>query len=234
MKSIPALVWIPAVFIIGGLAGYYGPSEELRAKELRAKEQTIKQQQGDTFGSFTQMMNIPRTASRPSLNKKGKNENSHPTESSSTNAPIAQVGTDDNSREKEFSPEDLKARIDEACELWRARVEMVRAATIERLGLSEEQERGFDAALESMNSKLKDSMQAAADEISLSETFTPELGVRLMGDLSMSLAEAYDEIGDSLGEGMREEVSKLQLIEFVDPSVGEPLIAVQDKIYPQM
>lgn len=234
MKSIPTLVWIPAVFIIGGLVGYYGPSEELRAKELRAKEQSIKQQRGDAFGSFTQMMNIPHTASRPPLNSKKESDVSPAEETSSTNTPTAQANVGRNSRHKEFTPEDLRARIEEASELWRARVEMVRSATIEKLGLSEEQERDFNAALKSMNDKLKDSMQAVADEISSSQSFTPELGIRLMGDLSMSLAEAYDEIGDCLGEDMRGDVSNLQLIEFVDPSVSEPLISVQDKIYPQM
>ena len=72
-----------------------------------------------------------------------------------------------------------------------------------------------------------------ADEIAAAKTMTPELGVRLMGDLSTSLAETYDAIGACVGEELRGQVSDLQLVDFVDPSVAEPLIAVQDKIDPQ-
>ena len=74
---------------------------------------------------------------------------------------------------------------------------------------------------------------ADADEIAAAKTMTPELGVRLMADLSTSLAETYDAIGACVGEELRGQVSDLQLVDFVDPSVAEPLIAVQDKIDPQ-
>ena len=84
-----------------------------------------------------------------------------------------------------------------------------------------------------MNDKLRESMQLVADEIAAAKTMTPELGVRLMGDLSTSLAETYDAIGACVGEELRGQVSDLQLVDFVDPSVAEPLIAVQDKIDPQ-
>jgi activator of 2-hydroxyglutaryl-CoA dehydratase len=75
--------------------------------------------------------------------------------------------------------------------------------------------------------------EGVADEIAAAKTMTPELGVRLMGDLSTSLAETYDAIGACVGEELRGQVSDLQLVDFVDPSVAEPLIAVQDKIDPQ-
>ena len=81
-----------------------------------------------------------------------------------------------------------------------------------------------------MNEKLRESMQLVADEIASAKSMTPELGVRLMGDLSTSLAETYDAIGACVGEDMREEVSGLEIFNFIDPSVAEPLIAVQDKI----
>ncbi len=231
MKRIPALVWLPAVFILGGLVGYYGPSEELRAKETRAKEEKAKPRQADAFGSFAQMVNIPSEASRPRRRPVPKTESTE--ESPSTNAAPEAAKVEFRRHHENISPEDLRARIDEAADLWRARVEMARAAAIEKLGLDDEGAKAFNAAVESMNDKLRDSMQAVADEVASAKAMTPELGIRLMGDLSTSLAEAYDDIGACVGEDMRDDVSNLQLVEFIDPSVGEPLIAVQDKIYPQ-
>jgi hypothetical protein len=73
-------------------------------------------------------------------------------------------------------------------------------------------------------------MQIVADRVASAESLTPELGIRLMGDISTSLAEAYDAIGTCVDEDHRGEVSRLELTNFIDPSVGEPLIAVQDKL----
>jgi hypothetical protein len=52
----------------------------------------------------------------------------------------------------------------------------------------------------------------------------------MMGDLSTAMAEAYDRIGECAGKEFRGEVSKLNLVDFVDPSVAEPLIEVQHKL----
>ena len=52
----------------------------------------------------------------------------------------------------------------------------------------------------------------------------------LMGDLCTTLAESYDEIGQCVGEDRRGEISSLELHNFVDPSVAEPLISVQGKL----
>jgi len=51
-----------------------------------------------------------------------------------------------------------------------------------------------------------------------------------MGDLSTTLAETYDAVGACVGEDLRGEVSNLNLADFIDPSVAEPLIAVQGKL----
>ena len=106
------------------------------------------------------------------------------------------------------------------------------AAAVEKLGLDEERAQSFSEAVDTMNEKLRESMQLVADEIASAKAMTPELGVRLMGDLSTSLAETYDAIGACAGEDRRDQVSELQLFDFIDPSVAEPLIAVQDKVDP--
>ena len=237
MSKIPVLVWLPAAFVIGGLVGYYGPSEELRSRELREQEEKAKPRSGGAFGSFAQMVNIPDAAKRPQRARapekpddQGK-PSGESSETDSTNAPAQTAGQE--RRAHRLAPEDLRARIDEAADLWRARVEIARTAAVEKLGLDGDKAQAFNDAVDAMNDKLRESMQIVADEIAAAKTMTPELGVRLMGDLSTSLAETYDAIGACVGEEMRGQVSDLQIVEFVDPSVAEPLIAVQDKLDPQ-
>ena len=235
MSKIPVLVWLPAVFVLGGLVGYYGPSEELRSREQREQEEKAKPRSNNAFGSFAQMVKIPDAAKRPrrarDTDKHAAQEkaSSDSSEHASTNASDQQSER----RHRRLAPEDLRARIDEAADLWRARVEIARTAAADRLGLDGDKAQAFNDAVDAMNDKLRESMQIVADEIAAAKTMTPELGVRLMGDLSTSLAETYDAIGACVGDNLRDEVSNLQLVDFIDPSVAKPLIAVQDKIDPQ-
>ena len=238
MKKIPVIVWLPLVFIAGGLVGYYGPAEELRSRDVREKEEKTKAKPKNAFGSFTELVNIPEVAKRPRRVKDTEPATNTtavagrvgdaplPGESASGrvgDAPLPE-------KRKRVAPEDLRARIDEAAELWRTRIEIARASAIEKLGLDDKGAESFNDAIEDMNAKLRESIQIVADRVASSESLTHELGVRLMGDIATSLAEAYDAIGTCVDEDHRGEVSRLELTNFIDPSVGEPLIAVQDKL----
>lgn len=233
MKKIPVIVWLPLVFIAGGLVGYYGPAEELRSRDVREKEEKTKAKPKNAFGSFTELVNIPEVAKRPRRVK--DTEPATNTTAVATTSDEQPKGTNATAeatapRRKRVAPEDLRARIDEAAELWRTRIEIARASAIDKLGLDDKGAESFNDAIEDMNAKLRESIQIVADRVASAESMTPELGVRLMGDLSTSLAEAYDAIGTCVDEDHRGEVSRLELINFIDPSVGEPLIAVQDKL----
>ena len=233
MKKIPVIVWLPLVFIAGGLVGYYGPAEELRARDAREQEEKTKAKPKNAFGSFTELVNIPEVAKRPRRVK--DTEPATNTTAVATTSDEQPKGTNATAeatapRRKRVAPEDLRARIDEAAELWRTRIEIARASAIDKLGLDDKGAESFNDAIEDMNAKLRESIQIVADRVASAESMTPELGVRLMGDLSTSLAEAYDAIGTCVDEDHRGEVSRLELINFIDPSVGEPLIAVQDKL----
>ena len=238
MKKIPAIVWLPLVFIAGGLVGYYGPAEELRSRDVREKEEKTRAKPKNAFGSFTELVNIPEVAKRPRRVKDTEPATNTtdvagrvgdaplPGESASGrvgDAPLPE-------KRKRVAPEDLRARIDEAAELWRTRIEIARASAIEKLGLDDKGAESFNDAIEDMNVKLRESIQIVADRVASSEAMTQELGVRLMGDIATSLAETYDSIATCVDEDHRGEVSRLELTNFIDPSVGEPLIAVQDKL----
>ena len=224
MKKIPVIVWLPLVFVAGGLVGYYGPAEELRSRDVREQEEKAKPKSKNAFGSFTELVNIPEVAKRPRRVKETE-------PATNTTAVAGRLGEAPlPEKRKRVAPEDLRARIDEAAELWRTRIEIARASAIEKLGLDDKGAESFNDAVEDMNAKLRDSIQIVADRVASSEALTPELGIRLMGDIATSLAETYDAIGTCVDEDHRGEVSRLQLTDFIDPSVGEPLIAVQDKL----
>ena len=252
MKKMPVIVWLPLVFVAGGLVGYYGPAEELRSRDVREQEEKTKAKPKNAFGSFTELVNIPEVAKRPRRVKDTKpstnatavagrlGEAPLPGESADGRVGDAPLPGESASgrvgdaplpeKRKHVAPEDLRARIDEAAELWRTRIEVARASAIEKLGLDDKGAESFNDAIEDMNAKLRESMQIVADRVASAEAMTPELGIRLMGDISTSLAEAYDSIGTCVDDDHRGEVSRLQLTDFIDPSVGEPLIAVQDKL----
>ncbi len=233
MKKIPVIVWLPLVFIAGGLVGYYGPAEELRSRDVREQEEKTKAKPKNAFGSFTELVNIPEVAKRPRRVKDtepatnttvvAETSDEQPTGTNATAEATAP-------RRKRVAPEDLRARIDEAAELWRTRIEIARASAIEKLGLDDKGAESFNDAIEDMNAKLRESIQIVADRVASSEAMTQELGVRLMGDIATTLAETYDSLATCVDEDHRGEVSRLELTNFIDPSVGEPLIAVQDKL----
>ena len=237
MKKASVLVWLPLAFIVGGLVGAYGPTEELRTREERADAEKAKakarQKASGAFGSFAQIVNIPDEAKRPrrprrqhDANAATNAEESADAGASATNAPAARSGRP----ERRLSPEDLKARIDEAADLWRTRVEIAKTSAVAKLGLDDAGVAAFDEAIAAMNDRLRESVQIVADQIASAEEMTPELGIRLMGDVSASLAEAYDAIGACAEAGKRGDVSKLNIADFVDPSVAEPFVSVQDKL----
>ena len=245
MRSVPAVVFLPLAFVVGGLVGAYSPMEELRTREERAETEKAnaksKQKASGAFGSFAQIVNIPDEAKRPRrprrehvearAGKAATNETDSAaadaaSDASATNAPVAR----NRREERKFSPEDLKARIDEAADLWRTRSEVAKASAFSKLGLDDAGKAKFEDAITAMNERLRESMQIVADQIASAEEMTPELGIRLMGDVSASLAETYDAIGSCVANDRRDDVSKLNIADFIDPSVAEPFVAVQDKL----
>jgi len=236
MKS--ALVLLPAVFVLGGLVGRYGPTEELRAfrRSAETKESAKVARVANGFDSFAALASIPKAAKRPCRPAAAQSAVTNKT-ASAAKGPAAGGSQTTNAapvtatKPRHFDPEDLRARIDEASELWRTRIELKRAATLEKLGLDDKGAAAFDEALANMNGRLRETMQAMADQLVAEDAeMTPELGVRFLGDLSTVVAETYDSLGATVGPEKRGEISRLQLHEFVDPSAAEPLIAVQDRL----
>lgn len=233
MSKIPAIVWLPLAFVVGGVVGYWNNAEDVRLykeKAAAAEKQadTGKKGGGDGFGSFAQMMQIPKEAKRPQRRKSA--DGGQTNEVAVAKAEGAKDAKEEPASQENFNPEDLRARIDEAADLWRTRIEVAKAAAVEKLGLDAAGQQKFEASLVAMNDRIRESIQTIADALANEEKMTHETNVRLMGDLATSIAEAYDDVGECVDASRRGDVSEMMLFEFIDPSVAEPLIAVQDKL----
>ena len=220
--------WIPLAGIVGVVAGSWAPREDLaRFKETVREERTQKKASGATgFDAFARLANIPDVAKRQPKARTNGVERVESGEGDETNG-VKSVAQ----RRSKWSREDLRARIEEAADLWQTRVELAKTQWKEKLGISGQTESAsFESAIGTMNESLLDSMQVLADEIERAGKMTPELSLRMMGDAARVMAEAYDAIGASLPDERRADVSELPVFEFIDPMVAEPLIGVQDKL----
>ena len=236
-------LWLPLACLIGFLVGAWGARDELRAFKEHAKEQKTAAAKPDGFNTFARMVKIPETARRHRRpRREGRADPVSPI--AVTNA-AAEKGTAarqtagaeeaspavmTNAPPRRLSPEDLRARIEEAQALWRTRVDVARAQWKAKLKLTGEAERAFDTALQEMNERLYDSVAALAGILSEKDGMTPELGLRLVGETTTILAETYDRIGACAAPGQRDEIAKMQMVDFIDPGVAEPLVDVQGKL----
>ena len=237
-------IWLPIACLVGVIIGAWGPREEIRAMRERSDEQRRqpKNAAAEGFQAFARLANIPTEARRSHRRRPDAQPlfaaatNKPPRQATiATNAPAPRVAraavTNQPPRMRErISPEDLRARIEEAQEIWRTRVELARAGWKEKLGLDAAGGERFDAVLEGMNEQLYDTMQSLATLIAQQGKMTPELGLRMMGDATTIMAETYEKLGACIPDERRGEVSEIQVFEFIDPGVAEPLIAVQDKL----
>ena len=239
-----AYLWLPLACLVGYLIGSWGAQDELRAFRSHARD--VKQNavaKPGGFDAFAQMVKIPESARRSRRPRPDRKKVALPSIAATNKvaaklAPVPPPAAKEKSNAvastnavpPRLSPEDLRARIEEAQDLWRTRVDLARAQWKSKLKLEGEAEKAFDAALQEMNERLYDSVAALAGILEEKDSMTPELGLRLVGETTTILAETYDKIGACAAPGMREQVSTMQMVDFIDPGVAEPLIDVQGKL----
>ena len=237
-------LWLPLACLIGYLIGSWGAQDELRSFRSHARD--VKQNAAAKpggFDAFAQMVKIPESARRSRRPRPDRQKAPLPPIAATNKVvakqapvppPAAKEESDavasTNAVPPRLSSEDLRARIEEAQDLWRTRVDLARAQWKTKLKLEGEAEKAFDAALQEMNERLYDSVAALAGLLEGKDRMTPELGLRLVGETTTILAETYDKIGACAAPDLREEVSTMQMVDFIDPGVAEPLIDVQGKL----
>ena len=232
--------WIPMAAIAGIIAGSWGPREDLESyKESVRAERSQKKVSGTAgFDAFARLANIPDVAKRRPKSRTnelargvGRSASVGGTTNAAAVAEKSNPVPDEPKGGRRISREDLRARIEEAAELWNTRVEIAKTQWKGKLGIKDEKSSAaFDSAVATMNEALRDTMEALAEEIEKAGKVSPELGLRMMGDLTRNMAEAYDAIGAAVPPERRAEVSEIPVHEFIDPMVAEPLIGVQDKL----
>ena len=240
-SGVKVLLWIPLACLAGFVVGSWGARDELRSYQESVKEERNRSaKKAGGFDTFASMVRIPDMTRRPRRPKKASpgrkarqpsGEAPVSANAKPANAPsVTNVRSAADGNAPRRSVEDLGVRIEEAQELWRARVEVARSQWKEKLKLSGEKEQAFDAALQEMNDRLYDSVAAVAELIAGSDGISPELGLRLVGETTAIMAETYDKIGACVPQAMRSDVSSMQMVDFVDPGVAEPLVGVQGKL----
>ena len=243
-----AYFWIPFACLAGVLVGSWGPRAELRELENRQQEEKSrpKNAAAASFKTFAELANIPAEAKRPRHRRPRP-----PKDGAKTNKVIRlpdppKVAADASNAstqsvekagrphhmpvkfDRNLSSEDLRARIEEAQELWQTRVEIARANWKSKLKVTGENGARFDAAMDEMNQHLHEMMQALAQQVAERGKMTAELGLRLVGDATTIMAETYEKVGACAPAELRDSVADMPMSDFIDPGVAEPLIEVQD------
>lgn len=213
---------IPLAALVGLVAGSWGPRADLAAlrelQETEKAERAARPRSGG-FGAIADFANVPSRASRSRMVK--VEEPDKVEEKGETNE------VEITETHQRVTPEDLRARIDEAAELWRTRAEIAKTQWKTKLALTDEGAAQFDATIDAMNDALRETMVVASEEIAKAGKLTPELGTKLIADMTRTLGETYEAIGQSAPSEKRAEVSEMTLHDLVDPSVMEPLVSVQ-------
>lgn len=234
--------FFPFILFLGLIIGSWAPKEELRATKRELddlkKNQTVREKDS-RMDAFTRMVQIPdrAKAARPQPKPAATNTPVNSIQRSggpgATSLPLADTNTALAVTQQPLTPpkpEDLRARIDEAKELWKTRVDIARAQWLERLKLTPEAAALFDDTINAMNENLYAAMQGLADRLADGETLTPETGTRAFNEMTTALVQSYDALSVIVPEAQRGEAGQLELTDFIDPGVAEPLIAVQDKL----
>ncbi len=242
-------IFVPVACVVGILIGSWRPRAALRAmtRQQEADKAAAVQTSApspDGFGSFARMVSIPDEAKskpryasdRPLFSGAATNAPASPVDEADASAALSVEDEFDevpptNAPPRRLSPEDLRARIAEAQELWSARVDIARAQWLSRLGMEDAAAtQVFDDAVNGMNERLYALMQGIADDVEAGHRRPDHAsGVRFISEVSGILAETYESIAAGVPEEKAEEVGKMPVTDFIDPAVAEPFVRIQDK-----
>lgn len=232
--------FLPFVLLLGLVIGGWAPKEELRSarKELDVLNAKLSDRdKSQRFDAFTRIVQIPDRAKQPKP-QAARPSPAHAYETNAAARPAAAAEAPTNTVSKKADPkkeappkpEDLRARIDEAKELWKTRVDIARAQWIDRLKLTPDGTAQFDNAINTMNENLYAAMQNLADAVGSADTLTPEAGLRSFNEMTSVLVQTYDTLDAVIPDAQQAEAAKMELTDFIDPAIAEPLVAVQDKL----
>ena len=249
------LIWLPVALLVGLIVGAWGPRSELRhAREEIGKLEALLKEGGGRqarLDGITRMLSIPEspdsapatrtpdatchplvpTASGDERTPSKPAGDAPPQSPDETNASPAagETAPDDDERNQ---PADLRARIDQAMDLWKLRSDIARSTFVSNAGLSDKESMQFDVLIAAMNMRIRDHIETWAEAMANDAAeMSEEAGVRLMGDLTGAMVLTYDEMDRTLPDRWRTSSGNdFSLTDLIDPSVAEPLIGVEGKL----
>ena len=247
------IVFIPLALLIGMLIGSWSPRSEIArlTEELKTTRELLKHQprKARTINQVTSLLGIDRSPDSPAptgapasddelhatvpATHQSADAEAHSTDVALTNAASAVSSQEENATPPEATrpKEDMGDEIDRAVDLWQMRVNVARSTFISNTRLSETQAMQFDTLIQSMNIRIGETIDNFAANLQDAEEVQMEAGIRLMNAITDSVVLTYDEMDEALQEDWRRESGKeFNLMDFIDPEVGRPLINVQDKL----
>jgi len=215
--------------------GSWSPRNEIASlkSELESTRELLKNQprQNRSISEVRSLLGIEHDGNLKAKETFVKSETTDQSEASVEAKAVAaenaaDTGLDEEEQaSRERSRQDLEAAIDQAVELWSIRVDVARSSFVSNVGINAQQAMLFDHAIDNMNIEIGRRIDRFARDVDGAEAVQMEAGVRMMNDITDSIVKAYDVIDETLPEGWRRDAgANFNLVDFVDPEVGRPLI----------
>jgi hypothetical protein len=246
------LMWIPIALLVGLVVGAWGPRSDLRVAKAEVAE--LKKQLAGRRPSYsdgvTRMLRIPEAADiqteevtttttrQPDDEPEVPAEHADEPETATTDErpdpetrEVPDVDEDPVTSDEPLDSEAdsrMEKQIEQAVAAWRLRSEIVRDTFVANAELTDEEAAQFDTLMAAMNMRLGDGIATWAAELKEGETPLPESSIKAMHELSGVLVLTYAEMDRKMPEDWRDAGERFDLVDFIDPSVAEPLIEVED------
>ncbi len=225
---------VPAALLAGLALGGWGPRRELdkaHAEIARLKTLPGRGAEAGSLNVITGVVGIPAGRARRTAPQRP----SAPAAPAPTAEDPPEVSDDAPAPDQEPAADDprvsLAERLEEARAAWAVRVDIARNTFVARTGLRGDDLQRFDVAMAAMNLRFKAAFEKLALALAAGEEINAERGIRTVHELTGILALAYDELDRQLPPAWRATAGDdFNLVDFVDPSVAEPLIPVERQL----
>ena len=234
MKYIPVIIALLAGFILG--SGWQNSELRIAQKKIASlNEELSKKSRGSLVPNVANMLGAASRAGRmkshSEVKPSGEPPKSQPQHDSKLETPEPTVIEDDWPEDMPFDQEefeDPQAALDAAKELWNIRKVQAREALAEKLMLTDTDLLYFDETVDKLNSKLRERFQILADSVEEKNYVDQVDGLSLVHDITGFMMDTYEDLGDVFPDGWQEETTDdLMLVNFIDPSVAEPMLKLE-------
>jgi hypothetical protein len=229
MKS---MVWIPVALLAGLALGGWPAREKARRLEVEVeqlrKEAKSRDRSAGALGQVAQMIRLPDSG--PARPPSAPDGGASPAATTATNAPARRGPPLAALRPRPGDERSLRDRIDAGMDAWRVRSDIARDTFVDKAGFDAAQAAQFDVLAQAMNLRIRDRLDLFAEEVRSGAEITPESGAKMIHDLSGIVVMTYSEMDRTLPEWRAADMQRFDMADFIDPSVAEPLVGIEDEL----